>query len=234
MPHRQVQIPLPLLLRPEARFDEFIPGPNGLALAAVRSVVLSGNDPYLFLCGPSGTGKTHLLHAACQAAIEQAHRAVYLPLGEPSLAPAVLDGLEQLWLVTVDDVQNIAGNRDWERALFDLFNRLRDAGRRLLVASDRSLGELPFELADLRSRLGWGPAFRLQPLADADCEALLRQAACRRGLKLEEPAIAYLMRRVPRDVRALLAVLDALDQASLREKRRPTVPLIRALLNEGR
>jgi len=227
-------MPLPLLLRPEARFEEFIPGPNGLALAAVRAAVSSGNEPYVFLCGPSGTGKTHLLHAACQAAIEQGRRSVYVPLAESRLAPAVLEGLEQLWLVTVDDVQRVAGDANWERALFGLFNRLREAGGRLLVASDRPPGELPVELADLRSRLGWGPAFRLQPLGDADCECLLRHAARRRGLELEDPAIGYLMRRVPRDARVLLAVLDSLDQASLREKRRPTIPLIRALLNEGR
>ncbi|WP_338115580.1 DnaA regulatory inactivator Hda [Thiococcus pfennigii] len=226
------QIPLPILPRPEARFETFVAGPNAVAAAAVRAAVATDGEPYLFLFGPPGTGKSHLLHAACHARVERGGTAAYLPLGEDRLVPAVLEGLEHVELVALDDVERIAGDPDWERDLFGLYNRLREAGRTLLVSADRPAGDLPLGLADLRSRLGWGPAFQLQPLTDRDCAALLRAAARTRGLDLGEPAIAYIMRRSPRDPRGLLAVLDALDQASLREKRRPTVPLIRTLFDD--
>jgi len=229
---RAGQIPLPILPRPEARFATFVAGPNTVAAAAVRAAAEVDGEPYLFLFGPPGTGKSHLLHAACHASVERGRTAVYLPLGEPGLIPEVLEGLERIALVAIDDIDRIAGQPAWEHGLFALYNRLREARRTLLVSADRPAGDLPLALADLRSRLAWGPAFRLQPLADADCATLLREAAHARGLDLGEPAIAYIMRRSPRDPRGLLAVLDALDQASLREKRRPTVPLIRTLFDD--
>ncbi|MEY6432627.1 DnaA regulatory inactivator Hda [Thioalkalicoccus limnaeus] len=227
------QLPLPVQLRPEASFDEFVAGPNELAVAAARAFVEPGSELYLYLFGAAGTGKTHLLHAVCRAASAGRRPVSYLPLGDPGLTPAILDGLDQMWLVALDDVQRIAGDRAWERGLFGLFNRLREGKRRLLVSADCPAAELPLDLADLRSRLSWGPGFRLRALDDSDCETLLRHAARRRGLELGDSAISYIMRRSPRDVRALIAVLDDLDQASLREQRRPTVPFIRALLEGG-
>jgi len=227
------QIALPLRLRPQARFDDFVPGPNALAVAALRRAVELHNEPYLLLFGPPGTGKSHLLHAACQAAIARGDTAVYIPLSEPELSPPVLADLEQIRLIALDDIDRICGDVAWEQGVFNLYNRLREKARSLLISADRPAAELPLRLADLRSRLTWGPAFRLQPLSDPDCETLLRRAALARGLELGEASISYIMRRSVRDTRSLLAIIDALDEASLREKRRPTIPMIRELLDRS-
>ncbi len=227
----QRQIPLPVALKPEASFDELVDGPNAPAFDAVRSAVASHAEPFLYLFGASGTGKSHLLHAACHAARLADRPASYIGLGAPHLSPAMLEGLEQSSLVALDDIHRVAAQRNWERGILDLYNRLRETGRLLLVTADRPAQDLTLELPDLGSRLGWGPSYRLQTLGDADCEFLLRTAARRRGLALNEAEITYIMRHARRDARGLLALLDALDQASLRERRRPNLRLIRSVLD---
>jgi DnaA family protein len=225
------QIPLSVELRPEAEFAEYLPGPNAEALAVTAGWATGTDEPFLYLFGPSGTGKTHLLQAACRAASVKGMQAVYVPLAHPGLDASALDDLERAAMVALDDVQAIAGNALWERALFNLYNRLREAGHRLLVSGDAPSAELPLDLPDLRSRLGWGPAYRLRPLDEADCGQLLRDSATRRGLALSSDALDYILRRCPREPRHLLALLAKLDRASLRHKRRPTLALVRDVVN---
>jgi DnaA family protein len=224
------QLPLAVGLEAEADFDAYLPGPNREAVAAVAAWATGGNDTFLYLFGPSGTGKTHLLLAACGRASKESATAIYLPLADPRLRPSVLDGLEGSELVALDDLQAVAGQRDWELALFGVYNRLREHRRRLLMSADVPVQALALVLPDLRSRIGWGPRYRLQALSERDCEQLLRHSAERRGLRLSDNAASYIMRRCRREPRQLMRLLDRLDQASLSRKRRPTLALVRELL----
>jgi len=224
------QLSLPIQLRPEADFASYLAGPNREAVAAITAWSIGSGDDFIHLFGLPDSGKTHLLQAACQHAVQQGASAIYLPLGHEDLAPSVLDNLELWDLVALDDVQVIAGDMDWERGLFDLYNRLRETKRRLLVSADAPAAELGLQLADLRSRLGWGPGYRLRPLSEEDCERLLRESAQRRGLSLGDDAIRYIMRHCPRDVGSLLGLLEEIDRESLRTRRRPTLWFIRQVL----
>ncbi|MCU0833476.1 MAG: DnaA regulatory inactivator Hda [Chromatiaceae bacterium] len=225
------QLTLAIAPRPEADFSDYLPGPNGEALAAIADWAAGRGDPFLYLFGASGSGKTHLLQAACCEAARRGRRALYLPLDHAGLTPAALEDLEQVDHLGLDAIQTRAGDPAWEQALFGAYNRLRDTGRRLLVAAHVPLAELPIALPDLRSRLGWGPAYRLRLLREGDCALLVRQAAERRGLRLTEAAVAFIMRRSPRDPRALLDLLDELDRLCLRHQRRPSIWLLRRLLD---
>ncbi|MFN2310099.1 MAG: DnaA ATPase domain-containing protein, partial [Gammaproteobacteria bacterium] len=151
------QLALALRLPATSQFDNYVAGPNPEALAAVRQLAQTAVPGMLFLTGAAGTGKTHLLQAACRAAEAPG---AYVPL--KALAghePAVLEGLEQYPLVAIDDVQAIAGQTAWEEALFHLYNRLRDAGGRLLSAASLAPEQLALHLPDLRSRLAWGALY---------------------------------------------------------------------------
>jgi DnaA family protein len=83
---------------------------------------------------------------------------------------------------------------------------------------------------DLRTRLAWGLVYQLKPLADADKALHLRAEAARRGLRLPDEVLAYLLNRLPRDLGSLTGVLEALDRYSLAAKRPLTVPLVREAL----
>lgn len=225
-----VQLPLSLRLRDDATLENFLPGANGALVAAVRASAAGTGDRFLCFWGPPGSGRTHLLQAACHLAGGLELPAAYLPLGETLLAPEVLEGLESLALVCLDDLDRVAGAAEWETALFHFYNRAREAGTVLLVAAGKPPGGLGIRLADLRSRLAWGPVYQLRPLDDGGKLALLRLRAQARGLQLEDGVAAYLLRRCARDPRDLMELLETLDRASLVNQRRLTIPFVKSVL----
>lgn len=219
------QLPLPVRLRDFAVFDSFEPGPNGAVVAALADPAATA--PALWVWGPEGSGKSHLLQAACAARAG----AAYLPMQALLAAdPEVLHGWEERAVVCIDDIDRIAGRRDWELAAFALFNRLWERGGCLVVSASSSPAGTRFVLPDLGSRLVWGGVFRLEPLSDDDRIAALQRRAAQRGLELPVDAARYLMRRLPRDMRALCGWLEKLDVASLAAGKRLTLPFVRSVV----
>ena len=225
------QLPLGLALRDSARFESFFAGPNREAIECLRLAAAGQGERLVYIAGPAGMGKTHLLQAACHHAAGHRRAGTYLPMQQLSgLAPAVLDGLEQMDLVCLDDVQLLAGDEAWERGLFDLFNRLREAGGTLLVAGEQRPGLTGFGLPDLASRLGWGVTYVLRPLDDPDMLAALTCRAAGRGLELPAETASFLLKRIPRDPASVFDLLDRLDAASMIEQRRLTIPFVKSVL----
>ena len=85
---------------------------------------------------------------------------------------------------------------------------------------------------DLRTRLGWGHVFALQPLNETEMRAALRREADRRGVFLSDEVMSYLLTRFARDLKYLMAQLDRLDEFALANKRAITVPLLKQMLIE--
>lgn len=223
-----LQLPLALALHHAPSLDDFIVGHNARVIEALRSSLEPRGESLIYLFGPPGSGRSHLLLGQCAAIENRDRHSAYLPLADHrSLATEMLDGLEALDLVAVDDVQSVAGNAVWEEALFALFNRCRDRGTRLLFSADRGPAALPFALADLRSRLAWGLTLSLQPLDDAGRLALLQSLAARRALTLPPEVARYILERGARHPRDLVETISRLDHASLVERRRLTIPFVR-------
>lgn len=233
MGERPQQLCLSIELSHEPTLEDYLPGPNAEALAAVAASAAGEGEPFLYLLGLAGTGKTHLLHAACGLAHRAGRRAHAVPLGQPDLAPEILDGLEVLDLVALDDLDRVAGNPPWEHALFSLFNRLRERARALLVTASAAPDDLGIRLPDLASRLQWGPRYRLLPLGEPDCERLLTETAGRRGLRLPPEVVRYVMYHHGRDPASLVELVARLDRMSLREQRQPTIPMVRDLIRNA-
>jgi len=228
------QLPLALGLQHAPSLADFIVGRNQAVIDALQRALHGRGEQVMYLFGPAGCGLTHLLLGQCAAAEARGLHCAYLPLAErAALAPEMLEGLETLDLVAVDDVQLIAADPAWERALFGLFNRCRERGTRLLFSADRGPAALPIALPDLRSRLAWGLTLSLQPLDDQGRLALLRSLAARRALQLPEEVARYLLERGPRQPSELVATIDRLDKASLASQRRLTVPFVRETLQLG-
>ena len=225
------QLPLGLVLQDGARFDSYFPGLNEEAVLHLQQAASGKGESLVYVAGARGMGKTHLLQAACHRASQCDRTSTYLPLQElQALAPTILEDLEQLDLICVDDVAAIAGHADWERGLFDLFNRVRAAGVTLLLAGEQRPDQSGFELPDLVSRLGWGVTYTLKPLSDDDVIASLACRAQGRGLELPEDTAQFMLRRFPRDLPTLFALFDTLDTASLIEQRRLTIPFVKSVL----
>lgn len=227
------QLALAVSLDDHARFETYLPGPNAEVVAHLLDLVQNpGNHPATWLRGPRGSGKSHLLQAACAAAMEAGARAQFVPLGGLAhLQPAVLQDLAGHALLCLDDIDAIAGQMAWEEAAFDAFNEIRAAGGALLVSAGPGPRDAGFALPDLGSRLSWGPTYRLQALSDEERISALRLRARRRGFELPREVGEWLLRRVPRDMNSLYRLLDRLDSASLAAGRRLTIPFVRDILS---
>jgi len=220
------QLPLGINLRDDATFDNYFTASN----EQVVHSLLAQQEPYVFLFGENGCGKSHLLQAACHQAGKDNLPVVYLPLSDEGLMPAMLEGLENMSLLALDDIDCVIGNEEWESALFNLYNNAREKGVTMLVSSKEPLASLPIKLADLRSRLSWGPIFQLEVLSDEEKTQALQQRAKNRGLELADGVVNYLLKRSPRDMNSLFTLFEKLDKASMVEKRRLTIPFIKNYL----
>jgi DnaA-homolog protein len=212
------QLVLDLIPAPHPSFDNFVAGTNSEALETCRRAVAAssatglnsstgadfqGNALKLLYCwGVSGSGKSHLAQAFAAA----------LP------AATVVDDAERL-----DDAAQIA--------LFNAINLLQEPGSAARIFVTGSVA--PRDLAlrpELTSRLGSGLVFQLHPLTDDQKGAALRTHARARGFALRDEVIHYVLRHGRRDMPALMAFLDQLDQYSLESGREITLPLLREMM----
>ncbi len=226
------QLPLALRAPPDQRLDRYLQAPDGLlpqlrALAAGNAATAAG----VYLHGAPATGKTHLLLAYCAEAQASGRQVAYLSLrGLRGRVRLASEGLERAELLALDDLDAVAGEHADEVALFDLHNRLRDAGRAPLYAASAAQDALGLVLPDLRSRLAQCARWALPVLDDAGRAELLRQRAAARGLEFDAVALDWLLRRASRDLGSLTALFERLDRASLAAQRRLTVPFLRQVL----
>ncbi|MBI5329914.1 MAG: DnaA regulatory inactivator Hda [Betaproteobacteria bacterium] len=200
-----------LNIRPDALpgFDNYLPGANTEAVQAVAA-----SAGFVYLWGPTGVGKTHLLRAWAAATGAPLHPAAPLPEAAPDA-------------LAVDDVESLDAAA--QHRLFGLAIALREAGGRLLTAGAAPPASLAVR-SDLATRLAQGLVFRLLPLSDADKALAITQRAESLGLVLPEEVTRHLLTHCRRDLPHLLETVDALDALSLSRKRAVTLPLLREWL----
>jgi DnaA-homolog protein len=220
------QLALGVRLRADAVFESFWPAHNGEIVAALQTP----STVPLWLWGAPASGKTHLLQAVCAAAGEAA---AYFPMDRSlALPPEALAGFERTRVLCVDDVDAVAGDLAWERALFRLFNEAAELRTRLIFAAAAAPRQADWSLEDWRSRAGACVVYQLRELDDEGRVEALRLRAAQRGLQLPYETSEYLLKRMPRDLRSLFEILDQLDEASLVAQRRLTIPFIRDALEK--
>jgi DnaA family protein len=224
------QLALSVQLRSTASFDTYFAGPNEAALAALREL---HDSPIggIYLFGPDGVGKSHLLLATARHFQQQGLRVAYLPLANFAERPIeLLDGADEADLLALDDLDIVSADRDWAYALIRRFDKLRANQRRWLVSASHATDRLDCAIPDLRTRLHQSARFGLRALDDADRSRWLRENALARGLELPDEAARWLIHHLPRDAASLIAALDTLDRASLSAKRRLTLPFVQKTL----
>lgn len=227
-----VQLPLAVQLPDDETFDSFVSKINQNIVSQLKQLVeIKYNNKGFYLFGPHGAGKSHLLHASCVFAEKLSKSSLCLSFSELQyLSVEVLDGLEQIDVVCLDDIQLIAGNDAWEQAVFDLFNRMTEHDRLMIISSTQSVQNSGLNLPDLVSRLSWGFVEQIKTLSDQDKISAFQFRAKQRGLILQEDAVKFLFNRISREMKYLLNCLEQLDNASIREQRKITIPFIKEVL----
>lgn len=225
------QLTLNVQLRDSAHFDNFFVTPkNATAVDFLQAFLKSNQANYAYLWGKSGAGRSHLLQACCYRAEQLNLVTAYLPMSD-QLSPEMLENLEYSDIVCIDDIDLIAGKREWEEGLFHFFNRIKMTGKHLLISGKCAPRELAMNLADLQSRLTSGVIFQLSELSDAEKLTALQLRSKNRGLQLPDEVGEFLIRRWTRDMHGLFGALDKLDHASLAEQRKLTVPFVKQVLS---
>ena len=217
------QIPLAIGPEPARTFGNFLPGPNAAAVAHLER--LAPGAPPVYLWGPPGCGKSHLLHAVVERAQQQGESTAWFEAAVPTPWQAP----EHCHWIVLDDCHAL--DEAQQQAAFALFVAAAAQGAVILAAGSVPPVDLPVR-EDLRTRLGWGHVFALAPLAEPEVRSALRREADRRGTFLSDEVMDYLLTRFARDLKHLMAQLDRLDEFSLSTKRAITVPLLKQMLAE--
>ena len=222
MDTRQQQMLLDLKPEQPSTLDNFVIGANAELVERLRGLGGTGSFEALTLWGDPGCGKSHLLAATAAGAngrrpvthLQAAEAGAELPLAPGSL-------------LIIDDIQQLGAEA--QVALFRAFNAARFLGLALLLAG----GEPALRLSlreDLRTRIGQTLIYEIQSLSDDEKGAALRRHAIERGMLMDPGVVHYLLRHGRRDLPSLMAMLNSLDRASLEQKRPPTLPLLRELM----
>jgi len=230
-----LQMSLGVSLKDDATFDNFyIVEANAMPLDSLGKLGEDSfggmNMPYL-VWGSRGCGLTHLLQAICHD-VHGKKSVQYLPLRDMlGFSPEdICEGLESTELVCLDGIDIVCGHRDWERAIFHLHNNLRDAGHTLVMSSHLSPQSLPVVLNDLKSRVLASMFLHIESLNDDSKQEALIMRAKARGMDMPQEVARYILSRVPRDTNVLFNILNRLDDASLQQQRKLTIPFVKTLI----
>lgn len=217
------QLPLLMSSGPAPSFDNFVVGRNAQALEHLRRRPLPATPVYLW--GAAGSGKSHLLQALAQQAELNGER-----VGGFSRRDTTPWTFDESWrAIVLDDCDGF--DEVQQHAAFALFVEAVTHGLPVVAAGSVP----PVDLVvrdDLRTRLGWGLVFQLEPLSEAEVRAVLRREADRRGIFLSDEVMGYLLTRFSRDLGFLMTLLDRLDTFALANQRAVTVPLLKQMLAE--
>ncbi|MGV0953640.1 MAG: HdaA/DnaA family protein [Fluviibacter sp.] len=216
------QLLLDLLPDQTPSLSHFLPGDNVESLAALENWRQNPVPAYpanLFVMwGPAGCGKSFLTQCLTGSG--------FSPLPLPDM---LLPAPDQGWVL--DDAQSL--DAEAQQDLFRHLVRLAHAGERLLVTLDLPPDAQTGLREDVRTRLGAGHIYRLAPLNESAQRQLLAQRAAHRGWQLTPEVLDYLYQRAPRDLSSLAGLIRRLDELSLEQKRRITLPLLRTALAES-
>jgi DnaA-homolog protein len=227
------QLPLQFEFRANRTFDDFFAGANKEIIDHLKKCVTGTGEPYIFLWGAPGQGKSHLLQACCHLAQNANLRSFYFDLATPKLPdPAMLSGLDECDIVCLDNIGQIAGKPDWELAFFNFFNQHRDQGHQLILSAPYPPAALDIQLPDLKTRLNWGLILKIKTLSESDRIAALIFKADRLGFEITPQTGRFLFNHFNQDPESLWTLLEKLNLASLAAKRKLTVPFLKEILEK--
>lgn len=226
-------------------FDHFVVGEsNRFAHAACRQVADPHSKSYnpLFLYGGVGLGKTHLMHAIGHQIVQVNPALKVLYVTSEQFMNSFIESISQgkqfefrdfyrnVDLLMIDDVQFFSGKERTQTEFFHTFNHLYDAGKKIVVSSDRSPKELTTLEDRLRNRFSWGLVVDIQAPDLETRIAILRKKAVQDGIELPNDVCNYIAERVPSNIRELEGVLTRLKAFALLQKQPITLPLAKDVL----
>lgn len=227
------QLPLQFEFNANQSFKSFFFGCNQEISSHLKQSAIGQGEQQILIWGDPGVGKSHLLQACCQLAHEHKLTTFYFSFERQNLPnPAILNGIDDIDIVCIDNIEAIAGNKEWEMAFFNFFNKHRDKDHHLIMSASCQAKYIPIELPDLKTRLNWGLTLKLQAFEDDELMQALAYKANQIGFDIPPQVTRFLLNHYARDLPSLWNLLDKLDHATLSAKRKLTLPFVKKILNE--
>ena len=203
-------------------FDKFL----GTENAELVYVLQHKHDPFIYVWGEEGAGKSHLLRAWVAQALDAGKKAVYIDAAATPLTEAAFEA-EYL---AIDQIEKL-GNEE-QALLFTVFNRFRNSGKGFLLLSSEHTPQQLVIREDLRTRMAYCLVYEVKPLTDQEkIDALVSMAAARQ-VTIDPEIFEYLLNHWRRDMDSLMQMLDTLDNYAVTMGKRITLPLLRQLLKQ--
>ena len=233
-------------------FENFIKGPsNQFAYAAAQAVAANPSGAYnpLFIYGPSGLGKTHLLNAI-QVEIKKNHPDYNIDCVDcemftneiiTAVKTATTEQFRQKYreadVLLIDDIQFLAGKESTQEEFFHTFNTLHNDGRQIVIASDRPAKEIKSLEERLRTRFEWGLTADIQPPDFETRVAIVKRKAELLSLKLPDDVAEYIANHLKQNIRQLEGAVKKLNAYYMLEGIAPcigvTTTAIKDTLNDS-
>ena len=224
---------LELCVPPHYGFETFIPCSSTLTALEFARRCADPADPekLLYLYGPGGSGKTHLLHAIGRQVAGPDCQVFSCADMQPENTGKLLEEMSDLPALLLDDLDRLPDSATLRTMLWEAFNRQHTARRPLALAGRSAPRELHNLDEHLTSRLLWGLVASLELSDDRARQMLIGKLAHDRQIRMPEEVAAWLLTMLPRDAEALVAASDELYRAALATGRKITLKLARELFS---
>ena len=210
---------------PQFSFDNFVVGPsNRFAHSACIAVTNTPGQVYnpLFIYGPPGVGKTHLLYAIANGIRKNKPDANIVYIKGDQFTNELIDAIQsgkniefrnkyrEADLFLIDDVQFIAGKESTQEEFFHTFNKLYEEHKQIVMTSDRKPSDMLTLEKRLQTRFEWGLMADIQPPDLETRIVIVRTKAAQLGLLLRDDAVSYIAENITTNIRQIEGVIKKL------------------------
>jgi DnaA family protein len=227
------QLALQIQINERASLDNFfISKNNNKAIQILKDLLKrSNNGAQIFIDDLGSNGKSYLLQAICNDFSNSNNSTIYIPMQKAiNLEPSILEGINDLNLICLDDIDLISNQRDWELALFNLINECYEKDCFLLLSG--SIDKLEV-IPDLISRIKKMEILRLKAIDDDELLRATQSISKNLNIEISDKNMNYLINNSRRDIKTVFRTLSQLEKESLERKKSIGLNLIKEVIQSS-
>ena len=227
------QLALQIQINERASLNNFfVSKNNSKTIQILKNILLdSNNGVQMFIDDLGSNGKSYLLQAICNDFSNSSNSSIYIPMQEAiNLDPSILEGVSELNLICIDDVDLINKRREWELALFNLINECYEKDCFLLLSgSVNKLEAIP----DLVTRIKKMETLRLEAINDDELLEATQAISKNLNIEISDKNMNYLINNSKRDIKTIFRTLSQLEKESLERKKSIGLNLIKEVIRSS-
>ena len=227
------QLALQIQINERASLNNFfISKKNNKSIKILKNILLgSDKGVQIFIDDLGSNGKSYLLQAICNDFSNSNNSSIYIPMQEAiNLDPSILEGVSELNLICIDDIDLINKRRDWEIALFNLINECYEKECFLLLSG--SINKLE-AIPDLVSRIKKMETLRLEAINDDELLEATKEISKNLNIEISDKNMNYLINNSKRDIKTIFRTLSQLEKESLERKKSIGLNLIKEVIQNS-